>query len=82
MTETLFFAAYVRIAELAAHSGMSLCQDLHTLQLRLVYPPANSKPWTPEDRQRHDQLLKRIEAYNIAHAFLTPETLRAHSLIF
>ena len=81
MTETLFFAAYGRIAELAAHSGMSLCQDIHTLQLRLIYPPTRTEPYTPEERHRHDQLLERIEAYNMAHALLAPETLRAHSLI-
>jgi hypothetical protein len=81
MNETLFFAAYVRIAELAARSDIGLCQDIETLQLRLVYPPTRTNVWTPEERQRHDQLLERIEAYNIAHALLAPETLRAHSLI-
>jgi hypothetical protein len=81
MKETLFFAASVRIAELAARSDIGLCQDIKTLQLRLIYPLANNKPWTPEERKRHDQLLERIEAYNIAHSLLAPETLRANSLI-
>jgi hypothetical protein len=81
MNETLFFAAYVRIAELAARSGIGLCQDIHTLQLRLVHPPTRTKAWTLEERYRHDQLLERVEAYNIAHSLLAPETLRANSLI-
>ena len=81
MNETLFFAAYLRIAELAARSDIGLCQDIHTLQLRLVYPPTQTKAWTPEEQRRHDQLLERIEAYNIAHSLLSPDTLRANSLI-